>query len=96
MGFEQIAAASYYQTGTEPGFSFHECPFAAEELGLLLTSGLGRFSGEFGETHLPYVIDGIGELPNLSDMTKAAVAVLENDPEVSRSWPAMAPVTSLR
>ena len=30
MGFEQIAAASYYQTGTEQGVSFHEFPFAAE------------------------------------------------------------------
>ena len=54
---------------------------SAEELRLLLTSGLGQFSGQFGETHLPYEIDGLGELPHLSDMTEAAVAVLENDPE---------------
>jgi alkaline phosphatase len=36
-------------------------------------------SGQFGNTHLPYEYDGLGELPHLSEMTATALAILDND-----------------
>lgn len=36
-------------------------------------------SGQFGNTHLPYEYDGMGELPHLSEMTSTALAILDND-----------------
>lgn len=50
----------------------------ADELALLdgvLAAGL------FGEDHLPYEYDGLGEHPHLSEMAVKAVELLENDPE---------------
>jgi len=36
-------------------------------------------SGQFGNTHLPYEYDGMGELPHLSQMTTTALAILDNN-----------------
>jgi alkaline phosphatase len=36
-------------------------------------------SGQFGTYHLPYEVDGLGSLPHLSDMTTAALDLLDND-----------------
>ena len=36
-------------------------------------------SGQFGNTHLPYEYDGMGDLPHLSEMTATALAILDND-----------------
>jgi len=36
-------------------------------------------SGQFGNTHLPYEYDGMGELPHLSEMTATALAILDNN-----------------
>jgi alkaline phosphatase len=36
-------------------------------------------SGQFGNTHLPYENDGLGDLPHLSEMTATALAILDND-----------------
>jgi len=38
-------------------------------------------SGQFGASHMPYEYDGLGDLPHLSEMTAAALDVLENDPD---------------
>jgi alkaline phosphatase len=36
-----------------------------------------KYFGYFGNTHLPYMYDGMGTLPELSDMTRKALDVLE-------------------
>ena len=36
-----------------------------------------RVAGLFGDTHLPYEFDGLGDLPHLSEMTATALAILE-------------------
>lgn len=38
-------------------------------------------SGQFGETYMPYELDGLGDLPHLSEMTAAALDLLEEDPD---------------
>ncbi len=38
-------------------------------------------SGQFGTTHLPYEVDGLGALPHLSQMTTTALDILDNDPD---------------
>lgn len=38
-------------------------------------------SGQFGGDNMPYEIDGLGELPHLSEMTLAALRILDNDPD---------------
>lgn len=38
-------------------------------------------SGQFGNTHLPYEYNGMGELPHLSEMTATALAILDNNEE---------------
>jgi alkaline phosphatase len=40
-----------------------------------------RLSGQFGDGYLPYELDGLGDLPSLGEMTKAAVGILSLDPE---------------
>jgi len=40
-----------------------------------------RVSGQFGASHLPYELDGLGALPRLSEMVATALAILDNDPE---------------
>ena len=37
--------------------------------------------GQFGEGHMPYEYDGVGELPHLSDMVVKALDILDNDPD---------------
>lgn len=38
-------------------------------------------SGQFGDSHLPYEYDGLGDYPHLSEMTVVALDVLDNDPD---------------
>ena len=38
-------------------------------------------SGQFGTTHMPYELDGLGSLPHLSQMTTTALDILDNDPD---------------
>jgi len=38
-------------------------------------------SGQFGRGDMPYESDGLGGLPHLSEMTLAALRILENDPD---------------
>lgn len=38
-------------------------------------------SGQFGSGDMPYESDGLGGLPHLSEMTLAALKILENDPD---------------
>lgn len=40
-----------------------------------------KISGQFGDGHLPYELDGLGDLPNLSEMTAKALEILEQDPD---------------
>jgi alkaline phosphatase len=40
-----------------------------------------RYSGQFGTGNMPYELDGVGSLPHLSDMTAAALEILDDDPE---------------
>lgn len=48
---------------------------------LNLVSGDLPVSGQFGESHLPYEIEGLGNLPHLSEMTQKAIDLLSQDPE---------------
>ena len=38
-------------------------------------------AGLFGSTNLPYELDGLGDLPHLSEMALVAMDILENDPD---------------
>lgn len=40
-----------------------------------------RLWGLFGHSHLPYEHDGLGSAPHLSEMARAALAILERDPD---------------
>lgn len=37
--------------------------------------------GRFGDSYLPYEVDGLGDLPHLSEMAGTALRVLDNDPD---------------
>jgi alkaline phosphatase len=43
--------------------------------------GGARYSGQFGLGHMPYELEGVGSLPHLSDMTTAALEILDDDPD---------------
>lgn len=45
------------------------------------TEGASRLWGQFGRDHMPFELDGLGDLPHLSEMTRAALNILDNDPE---------------
>jgi alkaline phosphatase len=47
----------------------------------LNTETVTRTSGQFGDDHLPYEYDGLGELPHLSEMTEVALDILDTDPD---------------
>jgi alkaline phosphatase len=51
------------------------------ELAELRTDALQRVSGQFGIGHMPYELDGLGDLPHLSQMTAAAVELLSHEPD---------------
>ncbi|MBK4729848.1 alkaline phosphatase [Oxynema sp. CENA135] len=51
------------------------------ELQQLDTETVERVSGQFGDSHLPYEFDGLGDLPHLQEMTATAIAILDNDPD---------------
>jgi alkaline phosphatase len=38
-------------------------------------------SGQFGISHMPAELDGVGSLPHLSEMTQVALDILDNDPD---------------
>ena len=43
------------------------------------TERVKMLAGLFGKSHLPYEVDGLGELPHLSQMTEVALKILDND-----------------
>lgn len=53
----------------------------AAEMEALDADGEDFVSGQFGVTYLPYELDGLGDLPHLSEMTATALNVLDNDPD---------------
>ena len=53
----------------------------ASEMQNLDTNNETYVSGQFGNDHLPYEYDGLGDLPGLSDMTATALDILDNDPD---------------
>ncbi len=53
----------------------------AMEMKELDTDTASYVSGQFGVTYLPYEMDGLGNLPHLSEMTAAAIKILDNDPD---------------
>jgi alkaline phosphatase len=38
-------------------------------------------SGQFGNSAIPYELDGVGSLPHLSEMVETALEILDNDPD---------------
>ncbi|MBL7016756.1 MAG: alkaline phosphatase [Kiritimatiellales bacterium] len=52
-----------------------------DELFALNTKATSLVSGQFGQTHLPYEVDGLGELPRLPEMAAVALDILDNDPD---------------
>lgn len=44
------------------------------------TNSVQYLSGQFGSDHMPYEYDGVGSLPHLSQMTKTALEILDNEP----------------
>lgn len=49
---------------------------------LALDTGIETMvSGQFGDSHMPYEIDGLGDLPHLHEMTMVALNILDNDPD---------------
>jgi alkaline phosphatase len=53
----------------------------AEEMLALNTETADMVSGQFGSGALPYELDGLGDLPHLSEMTEIALQILDNDPD---------------
>ncbi|MBN2406989.1 MAG: alkaline phosphatase [Elusimicrobia bacterium] len=51
-----------------------------DELRGLDTEAESMVSGQFAEGHMPYEYDGLGDLPHLSDMTRTALRILDNNP----------------
>lgn len=45
------------------------------------TDNVTQLSGQFGEDHMPYEYDGVGDMPHLSDMARIAIDILDNDPD---------------
>ncbi len=51
------------------------------ELSAIDTEASNNVWGQFGETHLPYEWDGLGNLPHLSETTQVALDILANNPD---------------
>lgn len=51
------------------------------ELLSLDTSTETMVSGQFGEDHMPYEYEGLGDLPHLHEMAAVALDILDNDPD---------------
>jgi alkaline phosphatase len=49
------------------------------DLSALNTETVEYVSGQFGNGPMPYMVDGMGILPTLSQMTEKALAILDND-----------------
>ncbi len=54
---------------------------SADELAALDTGTETTVSGQFGSGSMPFELDGLGELPHLSQMTAAALDILDGDPD---------------
>lgn len=52
-----------------------------QQMQALDTEAVTRVSGQFGQGHLPYEYDGVGDLPHLREMTQTALNILDNDPD---------------
>jgi alkaline phosphatase len=53
----------------------------AAEMIALPTATETMVSGQFGTGLMPYEYDGLGDLPDLSEMTDTALNILDNDPD---------------
>lgn len=53
----------------------------AQELKALDTEKAGKVAGLFGDGPLPFELDGLGDMPHLSEITAAALNILDNDPD---------------
>ncbi len=53
----------------------------ASEMLALNTALVNMASGQFGIGHMPFELDGLGDLPHLSEMTEIALDILDNDPD---------------
>ncbi len=88
--------ASDYLTETRPNILFGGAKYishaSAEKAGYVViknqlslseldTENVSHVSGQFGFDHMPYETDGLGTLPHLTEMTKAALDILDNDPD---------------
>jgi alkaline phosphatase len=51
------------------------------EMNTISTETTTMLSGQFGSGHMPYEYDGLGALPQLSEMTSTAMSILDNDPD---------------
>lgn len=67
-----------YQDAAAAGYAVVE-----DRAGLLAldTESAGSVAGLFGSDHMPFAYDGPGGLPSLSEMTSAALDILDNDPD---------------
>jgi alkaline phosphatase len=85
-----------YLTQTKPdillGGAKYVTPAQAENTGYTVATDLKSlleidtdktemFWGQFGEDSMPYEFDGVGDLPHLSDMTRVALDIADNDPD---------------
>lgn len=68
---------------TKPAAAAAGYTVVADRAGLqaLDTETESMVSGQFGGDHMPYELDGLGGLPHLSEMTLAALHILDNDPD---------------
>jgi alkaline phosphatase len=53
----------------------------AFEMLALDTALINMASGQFGSGSMPFELDGLGDLPHLSEMTEIALDILDNDPD---------------
>lgn len=68
-------------TSEQAGAAGYSVVTTRDEMLALDTEAEIRVSGQFGDGYLPYEVDGLGELPHLSEMTRVALRILDNDPD---------------
>lgn len=76
-----LMGGAKYITPIEANKAGYRVVTDCKELLALNTDKVKRLSGQFGKQHMPYEYDGLGELPHLSDMTKIAIDIIDNDPD---------------
>ncbi|MFW5739837.1 MAG: alkaline phosphatase [Myxococcota bacterium] len=73
-----LGGARYITTAQAHAAQYEEVVEDANELDAIDPT-TAYLSGQFGDGHMPYVLDGRGNLPSLPDMTQAALSILEKD-----------------